>query len=317
MKILFISSGNSKNRISPIIKSQGESIRRKGIELEFITIEGKGISGYLKNIKRIRQKARGFDIIHAHYGLIGLLAGISFTNKPMVLSIMGTDITGNYYEKGKRSVSSYLIVLMSQIALFFSKVIIVKSKKLKLYIPSYHQKKTVIVPNGVNFSLFKPLGYYISKEKIKININEKIVLFLADSKKPNKNFTLVKEAVKKMNNNNIRLINPFPISQEEFVVYLNACDVFVLSSFSEGSPNVVKEAMACNCPIVSTDIGDVNEVFKKTDGCFLSSFDPEDFAEKIEKAIKYGKRTTGRNDITHLDSEKVANEIIDIYENII
>jgi len=317
VKILFISSGNSKNRISPIIKSQGESIRKKGIELEFITVKGKGIKGYLKNIKRIRQKAKGFDIIHAHYGLIGLLVGISFTNKPMVLSIMGTDITGNYNEKGNRSIISYSIVLMSQIALFFSKVIIVKSKNLKSYIPSFFQKKTVVVPNGVNFSLFKPMDYHISREKMKININEKIVLFLADPKKPNKNFPLVKEAVKNLKNSNIRLINPFPISQEEFVVYLNACDVFVLSSFSEGSPNVVKEAMACNCPIVSTDIGDVNEVINKTDGCFLSSFDPEGFAEQIGKAIKYGKRTTGRNDITHLDSEKIANEIIDIYENTI
>ncbi len=54
--------------------------------------------------------------------------------------------------------------------------------------------------------------------------------------------------------------------------------------------------MACNIPIVSTDVGDVKEIISKTAGCYISSFNPKDFAQKTEKALNYGKRTSGRQE---------------------
>ncbi len=316
MKILFISSGNSIKQISPFIKSQGKSIVDKGIDLEFFTVKGKGVRGYLKNIKLIREKAKHFDIIHAHYGLIGFLVGISFTKKPLVLSIMGTDICGNFKENGKRTISSYLIMVISQLALFFSKIIIVKSQNLLEYIPSFFKSKTHIIPNGVNFKVFKPMNYILCREKLKFKEGEKVILFLANPNKPNKNYKFIKEAIPYISLPNVRLINPYPITQQEFVAYLNASDVFVLSSFNEGSPNVIKEAMACNCPVVSTNVGDVKSVIGNTDGCFLSSFNTEDLAKQIEKALSFNTRTEGRNDIGHLKSELIANNIVNIYESI-
>ena len=317
MKILFISSGNSAYNISPLIKSQGQSIISKDVSLEFFTVRGKGISGYLKNIKLIKEKAKHFDIIHAHYGLIGLLVGISLTKKPLVLSIMGTDICGNFKANGKRTISSYLVMVISQFALFFSKIIIVKSQNLLEYIPSFFKTKTHIIPNGVNFKLFKPMNYTLCREKLKFKDKDKIILFLADPNKPNKNYKLIKEAIPYISLPNVRLINPFPITQPDFVSYLNASDVFVMTSFNEGSPNVIKEAMACNCPVVSTNVGDVKSVIGNTDGCFLSSFDPENLAKQIEKALNFNTRTEGRNDISHLNSELIANNIVNIYESII
>jgi teichuronic acid biosynthesis glycosyltransferase TuaC len=93
--------------------------------------------------------------------------------------------------------------------------------------------------------------------------------------------------------------------------------VVLLTSLWEGSPNVIKEAMACNTPIVSTDVGDVKEIIGKTEGCFITSFDPEDVSDKIKKALEFGKRTTGREDIKHLESGVVAKRIIAIYKNVL
>ena len=96
--------------------------------------------------------------------------------------------------------------------------------------------------------------------------------------------------------------------------YYNAADVLLLTSLSEGSPNIIKEAMACNCPIVSTDVGDVKENIYNTEGCFISSYDPSDIANKIQKASNYGKsRTNGRENITHLNNNIVAKQILNIY----
>ena len=75
--------------------------------------------------------------------------------------------------------------------------------------------------------------------------------------------------------------------------------------------------MACNCPIVSTDVGDVKEVIGKTEGCYITSFDPKDVAEKIKMALDFGKRTNGRNHIKHLEINNIAKKIINVYEHVL
>src|SRR5690606_30979119 len=96
----------------------------------------------------------------------------------------------------------------------------------------------------------------------------------------------------------------------------------VLTSFMEGSPNVVKEAMACNCPIVATDVGDVKWVLGETEGCYIASFDPSDFAEKIKSALAFARqkgRTNGGQRITELglDSETIAQRVLHVYKQVI
>lgn len=90
-----------------------------------------------------------------------------------------------------------------------------------------------------------------------------------------------------------------------------------LTSFKEDSPNVIKEAMACNCPIVATDVGDVRTMLGNTKGCFITTFQTEDVADKLRKSIAFGKRTNAKDYIQHLDSNVIAKRIIKIYEEII
>ena len=93
----------------------------------------------------------------------------------------------------------------------------------------------------------------------------------------------------------------------------------VLTSFHEGSPNVIKEAMACNCPIVATNVGDVEFIIGDTKGCYISDFDANDVAEKIKLALEFGKKTEGRNRIIEfgLDSRSVARKIIRVYKQVL
>ena len=314
MKVLFVSSGNSKAGISPIVRSQGESLKRNGIDLDYFTILGKGKKGYLKNIVLLRNhlKQNRFDIIHAHYALCGWIALLSFCRIPLIVSYMGCDVYGDINQNGKRI--GYANILLSQLLQPFVDKIIVKSKNLYAYI--YLKNKAYIIPNGVNFQNFRPLEQKDVQKKLKIK-NNKTVLFLGNPVDPRKNISLLKKALETLKDGAVTFLNPYPIDPDQVPYYLNAADVLVLTSKLEGSPNLIKEAMACNCPIVSTDVGDVKEIVGKLDGCYICSYDPGDVAAKIKKTLDFGKRTIGREKIRHLDEKIIAQKIIEVYNNVL
>jgi glycosyltransferase involved in cell wall biosynthesis len=317
VNVLFISSGNSANfAIAPFSKSQGESLKAKGIRLKYYPIVGKGLSGYVQNILPLKKylKQHPFDLIHAHYALTGWVALMTLPRTPVVVSYMGCDTYGDYDEKGRRVLSSYVNIVLSKILQLFVKKIIVKSRNLEAYI--FCKKKVALIPNGVNLNVFKSMDKVEARKNLGLNLGKNYILFLGNPEDKRKNFPLVYQA-QQICKQPFEIIKPYPVLHHKIPWYLNACDVMVLSSFNEGSPNVIKEAMACNCPIVSVDVGDVKEIIAGTDGCYTCSYDTGDVAEKIKLALEFGRRTTGRDKIRHLDESMIAQKIIKIYENVL
>lgn len=300
MRVLFISSGNSTEGISPIVKNQGESLIRLKLEVQYFTISGKGIKGYLNNIIKLRKHLRtgNFDIIHAHYALVGIVAFLAGA-RPLVVSLMGSDV----FE------FRWLRVLTRFFARFFWSVTIVKSEGLK---KKLHYSKAVVVPNGVSFERFRPMDE--DELRVKLPSSEKpLVIFLGNPAKREKNLPLAREAVEKISDVDFEFKPLFNIDNELIPYYMNRAKVLLMTSLWEGSPNVIKEAMACDLCVVSVDVGDVREVIGDTKGCYVTFHDPADIAEKLRLAIRYPGKTNGREKIAHLNSENVANRIKQIY----
>jgi teichuronic acid biosynthesis glycosyltransferase TuaC len=304
MKILFISSGNVYNGISPIVLSQGKSLENEGIDIEFFTIIGKGLRGYLRNVVRIKSHLRKnkYDLIHAHYWLSGIIASLSGA-QPLVVSLMGTEA-----RTGK---------LSRAIIRYFSRNIwnhtIVKSFRIR---EELNLAKASILPNGVDFERFKPMNREEAKKITGID-NGKFILFASDPSRCEKNYSLAEEAVRRagIEKNRLYVVNNKP--HEQMSYFINAGDVLLLTSFWEGSPNVIKEAMACGLPIVSTDVGDVREVIGDTEGCFVTGYDPDEVADKLKCALQFGRRTTGREKIKHLDEKIISKKLTEIYSNLL
>ena len=106
------------------------------------------------------------------------------------------------------------------------------------------------------------------------------------------------------------------------ILYYNAADLLLLTSKHEGSPNIIKEAMACNCPVVSTDVGDVRWVIGNTKGCYITSSNPVGVAQKVMLALEFSEknsRTKGRERIMELglDSDTIAAKIIAVYKKVL
>ena len=320
MKILFVCSGNNKFGISPIIKSQAESLKENGVYLDYFTITGKGFKGYFKNIFDLKKylKKNKINLIHAHFGLSGIVSNLARTTENLVVSFMGDDLIGSNKEDGSYTLMSKLWVQINRYFAYNSfDFIIVKSNNIKERIKKV--KNIKVIPNGVNLKVFYPVNKNVSRKKLKIANSKKIILFVANPARKEKNYSLAKKAYDLLHTDNAELKVIYEIKQEVLNLYYNAADLLILTSFHEGSPNVIKEAMACNCPIVSTDVGDVKEIIGNTEGCYITSFNAENVAKEIEFAIKFKERTNGYERIIKLglDSNIVANKIIDVYNNVL
>jgi teichuronic acid biosynthesis glycosyltransferase TuaC len=307
MKVLFVSSGNSKEGISPIVKNQGQSLIKQGVDVVFFTIKGRGLKSYFHHIFILKKylKTNKFDIIHAHYSLSAYVAALAGA-RPLIASLMGSDV----------KLHKYTSTLVPFFYNHFWNQTIVKSKDMYQH---FNLRGINIIPNGVDIDRFISLDKRDCQNKLSWDINRRHIIFVTDPDRVEKNFSLAKMAIgliQKEYELVLHIVKDVP--NENIPVYLNAADVLILSSLHEGSPNVIKEAMSCNCPIVSTDVGDVCEVIGDTSGCYICSFDPEDVADKIKEALMFSQikgRTDGRDRIINLelDSENIAKKILNIY----
>ena len=301
MKVLFVSSGRSGD-VGYVVRNQGESLIRYGVNIEYFTIMP-GFIGYLKAIPRIRKKVRSksFDIVHAHYSLSALAASMA-GSFPMVVSLMGSDADQNFFLKWMTRIFSVMRW----------RATIVKTDEMKRKLKL---KKAYVIPNGVDTDRFFPVGKEEARQRLQLAPGKKIVLFIAVKNRSEKNLPLAKEAVESLHDRTIDFLHLYDTPNAKIPLYLNSADLLLLTSSREGGVNVIKEAMACNCPIVSTDVGDVSWVTSGTEGCFITGKGHESIAENIKKAIEFRGRTNGRERIFELglDSVSVARKIDEVY----
>jgi len=308
MKVLFVRSGN--RGIDPISTRQGESLVEQGVEVYYFDIIGKGILGYLGNALGLRKSviSNKVELIHAHYSSSAFLATLILSGKPIIVSLMGSDILN----EGK-----FLFKLTQFLSNNFWSYTIVKSG---IAFSKLGVSKSEVIPNGVNMKLFNQVDKSEALQLLGWDKKIKHVLFSSDPDRPEKNYILAQKAIKNFESQHpaelieVHFLKDIPI--DKIYLHYNAADLLLLTSLYEGSPNVIKEALSCNCPIVSTDVGDVKTQLKETNGCYITTFDPEDIAKKMKSAIEFGKRTNGREKIKHLDSRVVADQIIRIYQKV-
>ena len=303
MKVLIVASGNSAV-ISPFVKEQGDSLKEIGIDIDYFLIKGKGVTGYLKNYFSLIRlvKTNTYDIIHAHYGLSGLLATFQ-SHVPVIITFHGSDVNLNQ----TNFFLSFLASRLSDENIFVHESL---SKKLSLF-----SDQTEIIPCGVNLNLFKPIDKLASIEKLGLDHNYSYVLFSSSFNNKVKNAALAKLALG--NFENIILLEMEGYSREEVHLLMNAVDILIVTSFSETGPLVVKEALACNCPIISTDVGDVKELTKGTKNCYIVGYDAKHIEQRIRDILSSNKKSDGRAAVKHFGLEKIATDVYEVYKRVV
>lgn len=302
MRVLVVASKN-KGVFAPFIVEQTDALRKCGCEIEFFGIKGKSSIGYLGNLWALKRKIKEFhpSVIHAHYGLSGLFANLQ-RRVPVVTTYHGSDINDPKVLR-----FSKIAMQMSLWNIFVSRGILEKAKATK---------RTSLIPCGVTMEDCRLVDKVEARRTLRLLQDKKYVLFAGAFDNEVKNVSLARQSVSDLETELLELKG---YSREEVNLLFCAVDVLLMTSFSEGSPQVIKEAMACGCPIVSVDVGDVKERLEGINGCYvIQSREPDELREKLQKAFLFEGRTEGRKHIIDegLDNAVIARRIMEIYEKV-
>ncbi len=300
------------------IKSQVDSLLAAGLEVEVIHPKpGPVPLRYASASMQVFWKTLmgKYDIVHGHYGLWCLITRLQWTT-PVVASFLGDDLLGTVTAEGHYSSKGAFVARVSRWLSRHVDAVIVKSEGMKKVASA--GDTVFVIPNGVDFEQFRPIPRAEARAALGWEPDRYYILFCNDPAIPVKNYPLAWAAVENLRarGTSAELVVASGIPYAKIPLYMNASNALILSSLAEGSPNVVKEAMACCIPVVASDVGDVAEVIGHTQGCTVCPLDPGAFAEGLQVALEHQGPTTGRADIAHLESSEIAKQVIAVYKRV-
>lgn len=314
----YLESDGLRNYTMPFIDRQMESLKKTGLNVQFFSI--KSYESKFNYIKKIYELNRfifnnHIDVIHAHYSYAAFTCSFS-KKKPLVVSLMGEDA----YGKVEKDFKTRVINLVNRLIIkMFSRkweAVIVKSQEMKKFI-SHHNLH--VIPNGVDFKKFYPMDRELALSRLRLDPEKEYILFGGNPDDPRKNYPLAKEVFdlvkKKIPRTSLIFLKGVP--HQDIPLYLNASSCLLLTSLREGSPNIVKEAVACNLPVVSVSVGDVPERLDGLEMCAVCGFDSDKLAVEVIKTIESGHRPDNRKMIACLNIDRVARQVKAVYDMVL
>jgi glycosyltransferase involved in cell wall biosynthesis len=307
------------NLTAHFIKRQADFISAAGVNVEVFPFKGaKNPFNYLKAWWQLQSKLRHeqYDLIHAQFGQSGLLALPK--RLPMVVTFRGSDLLGTVSDRtGRHLRVSAIHQWLSRIVARQADEVIVVSEHMKEELdPSI---PVHVIPSGIDFSFFKRTDKKVARQRLGLPLGEKLVLFVGRPTQARKRCYLAEEAVEILNRSTpAKLIVAWRVPHADIPLYMSACDALVFTSMQEGSPNVVKEALACDLPVVSVPVGDVGERLKGIDGCELSADErPETIAAALGRVLARNERIAGRESVEELDENNTTLKVLNIYKSVL
>ena len=307
MKILIICSHRYyapyTDYMSPFIYEQMQGLKQLGCEFRVCFVKGGGWKSYIQAWRTMMHDIAEYkpDIIHAHYGLCGLIANLQ-RQVPVISTYHGSDIND---PKVRR---------FSKIAIGLSKMNIFVSEQL--FNIAKKPNNAAIIPCGVDTNLFCYHNKLEARKQLGWNEDKHYVLFSKMFTDPIKNYPLAKAAIDNLEN--VELVEFIGYSRQDSVLLYNAVDAVIMTSFTEGSPLFIKEALACNTPVVSVNVGDVAVLINGVDNCYLCAYDAISLSNALENILKNNRRTDGCKQIykLELDNYSIINKIKNVYDQV-
>jgi glycosyltransferase involved in cell wall biosynthesis len=307
------------------VERQVASLAAAGVEVEVLHLDrtGGGRRAYLRLSELVRRSTAevGPDLLHVTYGGVTAAAVTrAAVGRPVVVSFCGTDLLGSTAEPPLRRAVIRAGVVASRFAAVRAAGIVVKSSVLRDALPrSVPRDRVWTIPSGVDFDRFRPLDRDAARARLGWDVSRRHALFPADRARAEKRFPLAEAAVEELRRRggDVALHALAGVPHDEVPTWINAADAVLLTSTHEGSPNAVKEALACDVPVVSVDVGDVRSLLEGIDGCVVAPAEPAALADGLAAVLSGPGRVEARERHRGLSLERTAERLIEVYETVL
>lgn len=304
------------------VKRQAESLEAAGVSVDTVAIRSHlRRSAYLTSAPQVVKLNRDcpYDLVHAHYGYSALVGRLQLS-APLVITYWGTDLNA----KPTHSGASLTLKSRIEVAVFrqlarVAAASMTQSDEMELALPLSARRRNHVVPAGIDLERFRRLERDVARRRLGWDLEEKVILFAANPELATKNFPLAQEVHRRAAATvpGLRLRVAWGLEPEEMPTWMSAADALLFTSRLEGSPNVVKEAMASELPVVATPAGDVEKVIGETPGCAVRAPDPQLLSEAVVAALDHGRAPAARRAVAPLALPAVARRIVAIYESVL
>jgi glycosyltransferase involved in cell wall biosynthesis len=311
--------------LGTFVEQQIKGLRGSGLCVDVLHFDRKeqGPLIYYKMARPILVKVAEVvpDVVHVMYG--GVMADQVATacrTKPVVVTFHGSDLLGENLSGLVRKLIARYGVYCSWRAAERATGVVVVSRGLEKALPrSIDRRKVHVIPCGIDLEMFRPMDKAQCQSELGWASDVTHVLFPSNGGDPVKRPWLAKAAVERVNalgrKTELHMLSGVPYKLVP--IWINASDLLVLTSLHEGSPTVVKEALACGVGVVSVDVGDVSEQINMIEGCHLAESDPIDLADKLLQASSRGRRVNAEGVLKKLSLDAVAKRLKDCYTTVL
>jgi teichuronic acid biosynthesis glycosyltransferase TuaC len=319
LRILFVVPSRRGGCVMSFAYDEIESLVATGIESGIFVLETRLSMGRLwSQCRDLRSRVREFrpDLVHVHFGTLVAFLTAMVCAVPFVVTFRGSDLNPSWRDGVVRNL---IQKMLSHVTAFRAAEIICVSEQLKSRL-WWCAKKVSVIPSGVNIDRFQPTPQSVARKHVGWPLDGRVVIFNAGFSPGLKRLDLAEKSVELLRGrgSSVRLeVLRGKVPHEAMPHYMNAADCLLLTSDFEGSPTVIKEALACGLPIVSVDVGDVRERLEGVTPSQIVGRDPAEIARALESVLSSGVRSNGPSLVAELSDKKIAWKIRSVYERIV
>ncbi|RDI59312.1 glycosyltransferase involved in cell wall biosynthesis [Microvirga subterranea] len=319
IRVLSVIPGERHDRSSMVFaRRQMAALEQRGVTVEnFFLTSRTSLKALLAEAGRFRKVIRHFDphLVHAHYGTVTAFFCALATTRPLIISYRGSDLNPTSDIGRVRSLSGRFL---SQVAALRARQIICVSRELKdrLWLGS---RSASIIFDGVDLSLFRPMAREEARRRLGWSQDTKLVFFNLGGRPAGKRLHLAEGAIAYARQTipDLDLVPVSKVDPEKIPLYMNACDCLLLTSDWEGSPTVVKEALACNLPVVSVDVGDVKDLLGNVQPSWVGPADVESIGNALIEILQAESRSNGHMRADEMSERRTTSRVLALYQEVV
>lgn len=323
--VLVVTGGwpnDERDTYCVFIKRQMESLVERGLRCDVLFIRGyRSPLAYPLAMLRLAlwsvSGKRRYRLVHAHGGEAALAAAF-YRRAPLLVSYMGDDLLGTPRSDASIYLSSRIRRSIIRRHSRVASRTITKSREMQAVLPRKVQAVNTVLPNGVDTDLFQPFDRTAARRELGWNANERVALFVGDPALARKRHFLAKAAVQLARRElpDLRLEVAHGVTPDRIPLLMNGADCLLLTSSIEGSPNVVKEALMCNLPVIATPAGDITELLEGVVPSNVREPSESALCDALVECLREPRRSNGREVSARLDSRIVADSLLALYYEI-